>query len=197
MKSVMTVGGIDPSSKKVALVESRSTNKSKAYIHSLVLPEDDVVDNALHAFNFLVEWGIGVIERDGQPPRLFIEEPVMGGAGGNMRPGPTIEQAFITGVLFAAASQIGSKITRVNNSTWKKRVLGNGNISKEKIVPLMREEHTWDYLLEKTPIINAKQHNGKIPNASPDQDIIDAGCVNLFGWNSVEVFERLHNRRKK
>lgn len=199
VNKVITVGGIDPSSKRLALTESRAHQKEKAFIHHIILPGNSPEENALPAFNFIAEWGMHVIERDGQAPTLFVEAPVMGGSkSGGFRPGPTIEQAFITGVIFAAASQIGSKIYRVNNSSWKAEILGNGNIAKENIAAVMQE--VWPEFMARVPTVHAKQHNGKIPNDSPDQDIVDSGAINLFGWKQVEQKERFRKvkiKRKK
>ena len=193
--NVMTVGGIDPSSRKIAIVESRASNKSKAFIHVITLNSDDVVKNQHAAFDFIFDWGMGVIDRDGQPPRIFLEEAVMGGGGqqGKFRPGPTIAQCYVAGTIMAAAGQLGSQLKLVNNSTWKKRVLGNGNIKKEDIAGVMEE--VWPEFMKKVPTIHAKQHNGKIPNDSPDQDVVDAGGLNLFGWHNVELLERIKKRR--
>jgi hypothetical protein len=102
----------------------------------------------------------------------------------------------VSGAIMAAAAQAGAKIMLVNNSTWKKKILGNGNIAKEKIRPQMEEQGIWPELIKKAPIIHAKQHSGKIPNDSPCQDTIDAGCINLFGWEHVKMIERLKKRRK-
>lgn len=193
--NVQTVGGIDPSSKKIAIVETLATNKNKPLIHVCHLRSDNPEDNCSDAFDFIVEFAMEVRERDGQSPRLYLEAPVVGGGGNQKsRPGPTISQSYISGSIMAAAAQTDCKITLVNNSTWKKRVLGNGNIAKENIGDVIKE--VWPELYKEAPTISAKQHNGKIPNNMPDQDVLDAGGLNRFGWGNVDLVERITKRRK-
>ena len=193
---VHCVGGIDPSSKKIVIVETRKTNTRKPFIHSVELLHDRIEDNQLEAFDFIVEFCMAVRERDGQSPNLYLEAPVMGGGGGSaMRPGATIPQAYVSGSIMAAAAQCRSPIQLVNNSTWKKRICGNGNIAKENIGPWVKEN--WPELYRKAPVVSAKQHQGKIPNNMPEQDTLDAGCISLFGWRHVELIERLKKRRAK
>lgn len=193
---VQTVGGIDPSSKKIVIVETRASNKSKPFIHICHLRSENPEENCSDAFDFVVEYAMNVRERDdGQSPRLYLEAPVMGGGGSQKtRPGPTISQSFVSGSIMAAAAQTECKIALINNSTWKKRILGNGNIAKEDIGGVIKE--VWPELYKAAPLISAKQHNGKIPNNMPDQDVLDAGGINLFGWRNVDLVERITKRRK-
>jgi len=189
MTKLVTVGGIDPNSHKLAIVETRRSAQKKPFLHTFDLGQGAYEDRCNAAFEAVYIWSQGVEERDGVAPRLFLEEPVMGVGG----PGATIPQAFVEGAVMAAAAQAGAEIRLVNNSSWKKQVLGNGNINKKEIAGLVKD--IWPELYDKVPVINdtsvTPEWRGK-----PDQDLIDAGCINLFGWQRVLLMERLANRRK-
>lgn len=185
-----TVGGIDPSSRRIVIVESRISNKKKGFIHSCYLTHERIEDNQLEAFDFIVDFAMGVRDREGRSPRLYLEQPVMGVGG----PGATIPQAYVDGSIMAAAAQTECYITLINNSTWKKRVLGNGNINKNGIVEKMHE--VWPEFMEKVPKAPNKQFADQKPGA-PDQDVVDAGAINLFGWSNVEMIEAINRRRAK
>jgi hypothetical protein len=191
MAKILTVGGIDPNSHKLALVETRASNKRKPFLHSCDLGKDESHEERCdRAFEFIRLWCLAVEERDGVSPRLFLEAPVMGVGG----PGAPIPQAYVEGAVMAAASQSGAEIRLVNNQTWKKEILGNGVIKKEDIDPLVAD--IWPELYAKVPIIN----DTSVPPAwrgKPDQDLIDAGCIDLFGWGRVDLLERLAKRRLK
>lgn len=187
----LTVGGIDPSSTRIVIVESRRSNRKKAYIHSTQLVSERVEDRLLEAFDFIVEFAMAVRDRDGQSPRLYLEAPVMGVGG----PGATIPQAYVSGSIMAAAAQTESWIGLVNNQSWKKKVLGRGNLSKPEVSPLMEE--VWPEFMEKVPSLEKSQNQGAIPPGSPDQDIVDAGAINLFGWKSTLMIESIKRRRNE
>ncbi len=186
-----TVGGIDPSSERIVIVESLRSNKSKAYIHSIRLNADRIEDRQLQAFDFIVNFAMSVRDReDGVSPRLYLEAPIMGVGG----PGATIPQAYVSGSIMAAAAQTECWIALVNNQTWKKRALGNGNINKNEITKRM--ETTWPKFYKKVPTVTAKQFPEQPPGAK-DQDVIDSGGLNLYGWWHTEFVERIEKRRKE
>ncbi len=182
----LTVGGIDPSSKKIVIVATDRTRQRKPFIHSTELDADRIEDRQLQAFDFIFQFCMGVRERTGQPPVLYLEAPVMGVGG----PGATIPQAFVEGSIMASAAQADAKITLVNNQSWKKLVLGSGATPKDKIGPWV--ELNWKALYDKTPIMRIGQFKGR-----PDQDVLDAGCINLFGWKRVLLLESLTKRHQK
>lgn len=182
---VQTVGGIDPSSKKIVIVSTHKNRRRKPDIHKIYLRHDRVEDNCLEAFDFVVEYAMEVREQDGQSPRLYLEAPIMGVGG----PGATIPQAFISGSIMSAAAQTECHITLVNNQSWKKRVLGKGNLNKDEVTEAMQKR--WPEFMKLVPIEAAGTFKGK-----PDQDTVDAGAINLFGWHNVTLVSRLRKRRK-
>lgn len=185
---VLTVGGIDPNSHKIVIVETRKADIWKPFIHVAELGEGELEDRISAAFDFVCEFSINVYERDGQYPRLFIEAPVMGIGG----PGATIPQAFVSGGAIAGAIQGGSKIQRVNNQSWKKRVCGNGGINKLQVSQWVEER--WPSLYKKAPVITT-QAQGKDLQGRADQDILDAGCICIHGWKHVKLLEKMRERR--
>lgn len=181
---VKTVLGVDPSSQKIAAVESSDPKRDKPTLHVKHFDFEDIEKKCEEAFDFMFDTLMVIRERDGQPPRVFLEAPVMGVGG----PGATIPQAFVSGAIMAACMQAGSIVVLVNNQTWKKRALGRGNINKDQVRELMKE--TWPRLFKATPIMEKGDFKGH-----PDQDLLDAGGLNLHGWRSVDLFERLKKRR--
>ena len=185
---VETVGGIDPNSHRIVIVETRRRKQNKPFVHEIELDAAELEDRALQAFDFVCDFAITTKDRDGVYPRLFVEAPVVGRGG----PGPTISQALITGSILAGGAQGGSRITLVNNQTWKKRVLGNGNVNKMFVNQWM-EKH-WPELYAKAPIINDSRHPVELRGRG-DQDIVDSGAINLFGWAHTQMVERMWRRR--
>lgn len=184
----VTVGGIDPNSHRIVIVETRRQAQTKPFVHEIELNGGSPEQNTAMAFDFMVDYCISTHERDGEYPRLFVEAPVVGRGG----PGPTIAQAFVTGSILAGATQGGSKITLVNNQSWKKRVVGNGNVNKLFVNEWVEEN--WTELYKKAPIINDSRHPKELRGRG-DQDIVDSGCINLFGWKHVTMVERMWRRR--
>jgi hypothetical protein len=160
----------------------------KPFIHIVEL-DGEIDDRINQAFDFLVDYSIGVKERDGQYPALFLEAPVMGKGG----PGSTIPQAFVSGGVIAGARQGGATISLVNNQTWKKEICGNGNINKLAVSEWTEEN--WRLLYEKAPVPTRKTDQPEGCFGRADQDVIDAGCINLFGWKRTLLVERLRRRR--
>lgn len=185
----LTVAGVDPNSHKLALVETRRNRQRKPFLHTYNLGNGDYEERCDRAFEEIRWYCQAVEERDGSPVKVFLEAPVMGKGG----PGATIPQAYVEGAVMAAVKQSGADITLINNQSWKKQVLGNGNIAKVDIAPKIKE--LWPELYDKVPIVNdtsvTPDWRGK-----PDQDLIDAGCLNLFGWHRVLLLERLMKRRE-
>lgn len=185
----MTVGGIDPNSHKIAIVETRRIDKVKPFVHTIELGTGDYEARVSVAFDFIVDYCITVTDRDGgEPPRLFCEAPVMGVGG----PGATIPQAYVTGAIMAAAVQGGAQISLINNQTWKKRVCGNGNINKLMVSEWVEEK--WPLLYRKAPIITTLAQGADLQGRA-DQDILDAGCLSKYGWKHVGMVERMWRRR--
>lgn len=183
---VNTVLGIDPSSVKIAIIESSAGDVKKPTLHTKHFQNEAIEKKVLEAFDFIFDVCMEVRERDGETPVLYLEAPIMGVGG----PGSTIPQAFISGSIMAAAAQAGCLLKLVNNQTWKKRGMGNGNINKVQVRERMEE--IWPELIAVIPIMEKGEFKG-----FPDQDLIDAGGLNLFGWYNVKLIDRIKKRRVK
>jgi hypothetical protein len=183
---VQTVGGIDPSSRRLAITTTdRDADPDEFDITIIELPgEGDHPANCDVAFVGMIEYVMKIRERTGQSPRLYLEAPVMGVGG----PGATIPQVFVSGAVLAAAGETDCKITLVNNKTWKKRVLGNGNINKDNTAVEMKR--VWKEFWIAVPVLEKGEFKGK-----KDLDIIDSGGLNRFGWWNVGLTERIQKRR--
>ena len=179
-----TVLGVDPSSVKIAVVESSKPNVKKATIHVCHFQYEEIEKKVLEAFDFMFDFIMEIRERDGESPAVFLEAPVMGVGG----PGATIPQAFVSGSIMAAVAQADAGLKLVNNQSWKKRALGNGNINKVEVRNRMGV--VWPELVKQIPIMEKGEFKGY-----PDQDLIDAGGLNRFGWHHVELLTRLKKRR--
>ena len=186
MKKVKTVLGLDPSSVKLAAVESSDPRRDVPTLHVYHFEHEAIEEKVSEAFDWLFDLLMGILERDEAPPVVYLEAPVMGVGG----PGATIPQAFISGSLMAACVQAGVPVKLINNQTWKKRALGHGNIGKPEVRERMKD--TWPKLYKRVPIMEKGDFKG-----FPDQDLLDAGGLNLFGWWNVGLIERIQKHREK
>ena len=91
------------------------------------------------------------------PGVVFVEEPVLAGAR-NIR--STILIAETVGMLLT----LPCRVYLVEISTWKKLTVGKGNASKEDVSSWLSSEHP-DYAAI----------------CEGDQDLIDAGAINVYG----------------
>ncbi len=164
--------GIDPSSAKLAVVSStRGREQFDYHVSKLSM---DKTEAAGQAFVYMRDY-FQLLLDGGWEPYVFQEAPVMGRGGAHA----TVVQAQVGGAIMAAASVSKVPLRLVNNQSWKKRICGNGGINKEEVAARMRD--IWPELLE---------HAGK------DQDMIDAGAINLFGWHVLALQDRLRRGSK-
>lgn len=165
----MTVLGIDPSSRRIALVgndgpewfkeswQAPRKEKSRANVLSgFVEPFLDYLDGCLDDSDEL--W-------------VFVEHPVVGVGG----PHPTIVQAQVNGLILALSRYAGADgAYSVNVKTWKRDVVGNGNSSKSDVAEWLESNH---------PALSEL--------AGEDGDYVDAACIALYGIAVVDRGERL------
>jgi Holliday junction resolvasome RuvABC endonuclease subunit len=162
----MTVIGIDPSSRKQAIIvlgKGRPTSE--------VLDVPTKMKDRASALNWILQHitviFTEVVEESGDPVYLFIEDPVMGRAGAKA----TVVQAQAHGVMQAVAIQCGvTSVYSVNNKTWKKDVVGYGNSSKEDVSAWLEREQPGLFRL-----------------CAGDQDLIDAACIGLYGQRILRL----------
>lgn len=159
LTSTPTVIGLDPSSRRQALVILRRGRFDTKIIN---VPKE-TVDRA-SALNYLFQHFMVVFKEiadESDDTYLFIEAPVMGKAGIKA----TVVQAQAHGVIQAVALQCGvTAVYTVNNKTWKKDVIGNGNSSKDDVRSWLQEERPRLYQV-----------------CGGDRDLVDAACIGLYG----------------
>lgn len=185
-----TVIGIDANSHKLALVWKRN-GSSRPHLKVFNLVDGNPVFASGQAFRFLSEFFFKGCEDgsfDPQSTVVYMEAPIMGIGG----PGATIPQAFVEGAVMAWAYEFSLDLYLVNNQSWKKRVMGNGNINKEEVTRRMFD--VWPDLMERVPIIEKQQWTGGPKNA-PDQDLVDAGAVHLFGEWKQDLIRKIKKTR--
>lgn len=164
----MTVIGIDPSSKKLAFCVTEFD--LPPVLHTKRLPE-----GILQATGAAFEEAF-LCFRKLPDAAVYMEEPVV---GRNMR--STIVQAQVGGAVMAAADRAGVPYFElVNNSHWKKEVLGKGNAKKPDITAWLEENWPEAYTL-----------------AQKDQDLIDASCINRYGVQRQRLMQAVMNRSRR
>lgn len=172
----LTILGIDPDTKKLSIVEAGSNiDKKKFFTHTIPLPSSEHHQRSGFAFRGMSELLANLIERDGEPPVIYMEAPAQGIGG----PGATIPQCYIQGAVMAAASEFDCKFYHVNNKSWKKKICGNGNIKKDDIPEVMKI--VWPELYK---VVHGQQ------------DLIDAGAIYLFGRHYQNLLESLSKKKK-
>ena len=168
--------GIDPSSRKFAAVWSVNDGPPKA--HTYVSKDDDLNVRCLEMYRIsrkLYRFLASQYPMD--DIYVFMEDPVLGRGGARS----TIVQAKVNGAIAAGLLNAGAlKVTQVNNSAWKKRVVGKGNAGKPEIKAWAKQYWRQLFVLA---------NNGK------DQDLIDAGCIMRHGQHVVGLLERLRRQR--
>lgn len=161
----MLVLGVDPSTKSLAVAITNSRNQRTPEMLKIRLPEDrsQACATAFREFSSLL---LDLRDETGQIPYVFLEAPVVGRGGAYS----TIAQANVGGAVMAATAESGGFLRLANVSTWKKVVVGRGNMKKPEVTHAM--EVVW-------PEAYAE--------ADGDQDLIDAAAINIFGRKRVQL----------
>lgn len=166
--SATVVIGIDPSSKKLALVITKNGRSPRLITRTLPdAPLDVKADWAERHCRRLaapyVKAGFRVI--------AFVEDPVVGRGGAHA----TIVQATVRGGILVGLRRAGvTEIHGVNNQRWKKAVCGNGGIGKPQIKKYVYK--TWPRVWDM---------------ANGDEDLCDAACINAYGQQVISLEERI------
>lgn len=165
--------GVDPSSRKLAAIITIDDQRPKIRIEHL--PAKNPTEQCDRAYGWIRK-----IVRDlvhaGHEVHVFVEEPVLGRGGARA----TIPQTKVHGALLAGAKRAGATtVLGVNNSRWKKAVIGNGNASKPQIAEGIRT--IWPLVYDM---------------AQGDQDVLDAAGINRHGAQIVEMKERIQRNKK-
>lgn len=110
----------------------------------------------------------------GEVDSVWIEDTII---GNNRR--YSIRLAETKGAVMAALSEErlknGVDVRLVDNKTWKKHVVGNGNADKDTVQNYIRDTRS-----------------GYAPLCGDDQDIYDAACIGLYGVTILDRAADLH-----
>lgn len=185
MQDSVIIVGVDPSTKKIALVWTYDDDTASPGTWVYKLPDSqDYAKRCGTAFEATTKQLRKITQENPMAEvYVFIEEPVVGRGGAYA----TISQSKLHGAIVAAC-QVSGVVTQtrgVNNQTAKKQVVGKGNAGKPEIRTWVRLY--WRKLEE--------QINGY--NKGDQQDVADAGMINRYGHKVVATQERLRNYRSK
>ena len=157
--------GIDLSSRKIAIVVLDPEAEPRA--HTITVKKQPSRADELYE----LETGLYGYFPMMHPCWVYIEAPVVGRGGAR----PTVLQSQVDGVVQVATVRFGHLGTySVNNKTWKKAVVGNGNAAKD-------DTRSW----------LAAHHPVLADLCGDDQDLVDAAGVALYGTGVIERARRL------
>lgn len=159
--------GIDPSSKKLAFCLTDTSYSNSFTLTTISLPA-----GALQATGAAYRGAFSFFERNKEDLHIYMEAPVFGRNAFS-----TIVQAQVGGAVMAAAQNFGVPLHLVNNSSWKKRIIGKGNAKKEEVAEKLREIWLEAYAA-----------------SSGDQDLIDACAINRYGVRNRRLAEAILTR---
>ncbi len=149
----MKVAGIDPDTKSIAVVIIEDGKTHIVHLKTKGKKAEDRFRFLVSAFADLIYGGA----LDGVD-FTFVEQPVMVRNAKAIR-----DQAFVVGAIRAI---LVDKHSLVDNTVWKKGVIGNGSATKEEIK---------EFIMGAFPDL-ADDH---------DQDVYDATGIALFGLRGL------------
>ena len=141
------IAGIDPSSRKLAMVWGSGLRMATHAIGPKPWPAR--ADEAW--------WWVHQMTRGWPAATVVLESPVYIGRAGARS---LIPQAVVGGAVMAALETSGHEVVLTAPSEWKKYVLGRGNASKVDIAAWLHDNHhdQWE-------------------QCAGDQDLMDACCM--------------------
>lgn len=173
-----TVIGIDPSSKKIAVVIA-DKDGFRAIEQQLPVKESDkyTAYNSHMALTFCT-WLFDTV-LDPESTHVYLEAPVLAGRG-KANPQAMLPQAFVSGVIQATAMDAGFVgVTMVAPGSWKKVVVGNGSATKPQVGRNLRRRRPdlWRICYQ-------------------SGDLKDAGSICLYGCHHLGHGSELDGPRK-
>lgn len=160
--STFTVIGIDPASSKLAMVAlSSSGDFVSVYNPKMGKSGGQSCANAMKTTRAFLE---SIPEEFGMISMAFIEAPIVGRGGVKT----TMVQCFTSGAVQGVLHEEGISTQVANVSSWKKRVVGKGNATKEEVAEFLRLR--WPSLYG---------------HSKGNQDLIDASCIALYGQSII------------
>lgn len=164
--------GIDPSSRKLAVVYGVLGQEDKTKFKTKKLPQEKP-----ESCSIAYSWIKGLLESvaedesaDLKEIYVFVELPVLGRGGA----GSTIPQAQINGALLGGAFSAGVNVIPVNNVRVKKEVIGKGNANK-------------DGIKEWLSVAWSSMYN----QVHADQDLCDASMIYTYGKRVVQLRDKI------
>lgn len=159
--------GVDPAAQRLDAVVIMSDGSW--VLHKRTMPKD-IVERCVVAQRWIESivkplCAIDIVEAG-------VEEPVLSGFTRRSGNG-SLPVAKVHGALLAGAARAGARVTPMNNKTWKRTIVGNGNAGKPQVNLWVRKH--WPALWVEA--------NGR-------QDTCDAACI------ALELRE-MDRRRKK
>lgn len=162
MANGFVVIGVDPASTKLAMVALSSTGEFVSmYNPKLGKSGGQSCSNAMKATRDFV---LAVSAQIGRPDSAFVEAPIVGRGGVRT----TMVQCFTSGAIQGVLHDEGIPTQIANVSSWKKRVVGKGNATKEEVAKHLRLR--WPDLFG---------------SAKGNQDLIDASCIAIYGQSLI------------
>ena len=167
-RDTRTIIGIDPSSRKLAMVAQADGNRDIHIVSEALVPKDSrggTPAACLRAYD-LVGSFVLMLQTVYRTRNIcaYLEAPIVGRGGART----TMVQSFVSGAIQASLQSHEIPVTLVYPGSWKKLVVGHGNATKETVSQHLRG--VWPALMER---------------AKRDQDVIDAACICLFGQHQT------------
>lgn len=148
--------GVDPASTKMAVVALYGDEFIIKAVTKLGKSGGNACYNAQRAISSFVE----ALPWDTESKHAYIESPIVGRGGVRT----TMVQCFTSGAIQGTLHGFGFSTEIANVSSWKKRVVGRGNATKDDVREFLRLR--WPAIYRGT---------------KGDQDAIDAACIALYG----------------
>jgi Holliday junction resolvasome RuvABC endonuclease subunit len=157
--------GIDPAARKLAI-----SGVDFVY-QKLPMDDTEACGQAFRALSEVLTYHFTVEET----PVIYMESSI---SRGNPRAG--IVQAHGVGALLAAAAEFRIEVRRVDNMTWKKRLIGNARAEKEEIA---------EYVRRRDPVLHEA--------CAGNQDLMDALCIRWYGEQNYPIHLKARKLRAK
>lgn len=160
--SVLVVG-IDPSSRKIALVaaDPHLVGVFQVEAHPLYQAKEKQTPESLGRALDVMETFVSTVSGWAPGNRYaWVEDPLMGRGG----PVATMKQSLVQGIVRGVLARSGFTVYGVNVSTWKKVVTGDGRADKDKVRRTVGAE--WPKIAERI---------------RQDDDLSDAAAICLYG----------------
>lgn len=164
--------GCDPSARKVAFV-AYETITATFSIHTIRLyaKGETRQSNASlwRCLDSVRDYAAGLVPAAVGQPFAFVEEPLVGGRGGNAS--STIKQSYVGGVVRACLVDAGFTVYDVHPSSWRKAL----GITGTRTAAL--KAATNQVVRDRLPKIHHE--------VASDADLVDAAAIVLYGTEQV------------